>query len=95
MLTQDPAIHVQKGYYPYDSGLDYDVFIKYADSNEPLQGLVWPGATVFPDFTNPETVKWWIAMATMFHATVPFDGIWIVSKLIKEKNMYQILLNFD
>lgn len=47
----------------------------------PLWALVqvWPGSTVFPDFTNPETLDWWQDMVSEFHAQVPFDGMWIVS----------------
>lgn len=40
---------------------------------------VWPGLTVFPDFTNPETFTWWYDMVKNFHDQVPFDGMWIVS----------------
>lgn len=40
---------------------------------------VWPGPTVFPDFTNPETHEWWHDMVKDFHDQVPFDGMWIVS----------------
>lgn len=40
---------------------------------------VWPGASAFPDFTNPETLDWWQDMVAEFHAQVPFDGMWIVS----------------
>ncbi|XP_009885138.1 PREDICTED: lysosomal alpha-glucosidase [Charadrius vociferus] len=38
---------------------------------------VWPGPTVFPDFTNPETHEWWYDMVKDFHDQVPFDGMWI------------------
>lgn len=40
---------------------------------------VWPGKTVFPDFTNPAAFDWWTNMAAAFHNIVPFDGMWIVS----------------
>lgn len=40
---------------------------------------MWPGSTVFPDFTNPEALDWWQDMVAEFHAQVPFDGMWIVS----------------
>jgi lysosomal alpha-glucosidase len=39
---------------------------------------VWPGATAFPDFTNPNTTEWWTNIAAAYHDIVPFDGIWIV-----------------
>ncbi len=40
---------------------------------------VWPGATAFPDFTNPNATQWWTTMAGAYHDIVPFDGMWIVS----------------
>ena len=55
-----------------------NVFIKTLDTNEPLVGAVWPGNTVFPDFTNPNTSIWWAEVASKYHQIVPFDGIWIV-----------------
>jgi alpha-glucosidase (family GH31 glycosyl hydrolase) len=39
---------------------------------------VWPGATAFPDFTNPNATQWWTDMAGAYHNIVPFDGMWIV-----------------
>lgn len=73
----DPAISNTVGYYPYDSGLKSDIFIKYSNKNEPLVGSVWPGTTVFPDFTNPNTTLWWTEQAIRFHNQIPFDGMWI------------------
>ena len=74
----DPAISNDKdGYGPYESGLEADIFIKYEDSDEPLVGVVWPGTTVFPDFTNPNATKWWTQCAADFRKSIPYDGIWI------------------
>ncbi|NXK82726.1 LYAG glucosidase, partial [Amazona guildingii] len=63
-------------YKPYDEGLKRGVFIRNA-TGQPLIGKVWPGPTVFPDFTNPETQEWWHDMVKDFHDQVPFDGMWI------------------
>ncbi|XP_064891214.1 lysosomal alpha-glucosidase isoform X2 [Columba livia] len=63
-------------YRPYDEGLSRGVFIRNA-TGQPLIGKVWPGPTVFPDFTNPETHEWWHDMVKDFHDQVPFDGMWI------------------
>jgi alpha-glucosidase (family GH31 glycosyl hydrolase) len=43
-----------------------------------LSTKVWPGKTAFPDFTHPEAIQWWTNIAAAYHATVPFDGMWIV-----------------
>lgn len=33
--------------------------------------------TVWPDFTNPQTVDYWTRMLKSLHDQVPFDGAWI------------------
>lgn len=79
VLMMDPAISStgpRDSYPPYDDGLKRGVFIKNA-TGQPLVGKVWPGLTVFPDFTNPETFNWWYDMVKNFHDQVPFDGMWI------------------
>ena len=40
---------------------------------------VWPGNTVFPDFTHPDAVNYWYTHAKSFHDKVQYDGMWIVS----------------
>lgn len=46
------------GYAPYDSGIKNDVFIKKPDGS-PFIGVVWPGESVFPDFTLTRARDWW------------------------------------
>jgi alpha-glucosidase len=46
------------GYSPYDSGLAGDHFVKNADGSTYV-GTVWPGPSVFPDFTQEKTRDWW------------------------------------
>ncbi|XP_069807724.1 lysosomal alpha-glucosidase [Dendropsophus ebraccatus] len=79
VMIVDPAISStapRDKYPPYDDGLKKGVFIKNA-TGQPLVGKVWPGLTVFPDFTNPETFHWWYDMVKDFHDQVHFDGLWI------------------
>ncbi|XP_054986113.1 lysosomal alpha-glucosidase [Sorex araneus] len=78
VMLVDAAISSEHpgSYRPYDEGLRRGVFITN-DTEQPLVGKVWPGLTVFPDFTNPAAVSWWEDMVTEFHAQVPFDGMWI------------------
>ncbi|CAF3661599.1 unnamed protein product [Rotaria sp. Silwood1] len=64
-------------YPPYDEGLKRAIFMTKFNSTEPITGEVWPGLTVFPDFTNASTIEWWTHIAATFHDTIPFDGIWI------------------
>jgi alpha-glucosidase len=46
------------GYVPYDSGVAGDRFVKNPDGSN-FVGRVWPGPSVFPDFTQQSTRKWW------------------------------------
>jgi alpha-glucosidase len=46
------------GYLPYDSGTANDVFVRNADGSV-FVGRVWPGESVFPDFTLTRVRDWW------------------------------------
>jgi alpha-glucosidase len=47
-----------EGYAPYDSGAAGDHFVRRADGSVYV-GEVWPGASVFPDFTRAASRAWW------------------------------------
>jgi alpha-glucosidase len=55
-------LHVAKlpnaGYAPYDTGIAGDHFVKMPDGSI-YTGIVWPGASVFPEFTQASTRAWW------------------------------------
>ena len=55
-------LHIKKdpghGYAPYDSGIKNDVFVKNTDGSTYV-GMVWPGESVFPDFTLTRAREWW------------------------------------
>jgi alpha-glucosidase len=46
------------GYKPYDEGAAGDHFVKLPDGT-PYVGPVWPGPSVFPDFTRKVSREWW------------------------------------
>jgi alpha-glucosidase len=46
------------GYAPYDTGVAGDHFVKLPDGST-FVGTVWPGPSVFPDFTRQQTREWW------------------------------------
>jgi alpha-glucosidase len=46
-----------QGYAPYDSGEAGDEFVK--ENGKDYVGPVWPGPSVFPDFTQQRTREWW------------------------------------
>ena len=53
-IKKDPEHH----YAPYDSGMAKDVFVKNPNGSV-FVGPVWPGDSVFPDFTLTKAREWW------------------------------------
>ncbi len=70
----DPGVKIDPGYTVYDSGTKADVWVKDFDGRT-LEGKVWPGPVVYPDFTRPETRSWWANLYTDFIAR-GVDGVW-------------------
>ena len=58
-----------QGYAPYDSGHAQDEFVK--ENGQEYVGPVWPGPSVFPDFTQARTRQWWGTLFKQFVA----DGV--------------------
>ena len=67
-------LHVAKqpnsGYAPYDTGVAGDQFVQLPDGSTYV-GVVWPGLSVFPEFTQQKTLVWW---GTLFKSFVA-DGV--------------------
>lgn len=53
------------GYAPYDTGMAGDHFVKNRDGSV-YAGRVWPGPSVFPDFTRAGTRAWWGSLYRQF-----------------------------
>jgi len=47
-----------KNYYVYDQGLAHSFFLRRKDGSL-FHGKVWPGDSVFVDYTQPEAARWW------------------------------------
>uniref|UniRef100_A0A667IGG8 Maltase-glucoamylase n=2 Tax=Lynx canadensis TaxID=61383 RepID=A0A667IGG8_LYNCA len=81
VIIVDPAISNNSSpnnpYGPYDRGSDAKIWVNVSDGVTPLIGEVWPGKTVFPDYTNPNCAVWWAKEFELFYKQVEFDGIWI------------------
>ncbi len=59
-----------EGYAPYDSGIAGDHFVHNPDGST-FVGKVWPGPSVFPDFTDADARHWWGGLYADFVA----DGV--------------------
>ncbi|XP_037691918.1 maltase-glucoamylase, intestinal isoform X2 [Choloepus didactylus] len=81
VIIVDPAISNNSSpsnpYGPYDRGSDMKIWVNASDGVTPVVGEVWPGKTVFPDYTNPQCAVWWTKEFELFHNQVEYDGIWI------------------
>jgi len=70
----DPGIKVDPDYWIYQQGIEKGYFCKRADGAL-MEGDVWPGKCVFPDFTNPDVRKWWSQLFKKM-ADLGIRGIW-------------------
>ncbi len=71
-------LHIAKvadqNYIPYDSGTAGDHFVKNVDGSV-YTGRVWPGPSVFPDFTRQQTRAWWGTLYRDFQQ-IGIEGFW-------------------
>jgi alpha-glucosidase len=63
-----------QGYAPYDSGIANDEFVHNPDGSV-YTGSVWPGPSVFPDFTRAAVREWWGSLYASFLKS-GFAGFW-------------------
>uniref|UniRef100_A0A8C6W327 Sucrase-isomaltase, intestinal n=1 Tax=Nannospalax galili TaxID=1026970 RepID=A0A8C6W327_NANGA len=82
VIILDPAISINKrangaDYGTYVRGNEQNVWVNESDGTTPLIGEVWPGLTVYPDFTGSQTIEWWANECSLFHQQVEYDGLWI------------------
>ncbi|MDW4904377.1 glycoside hydrolase family 31 protein [Streptomyces sp. ADMS] len=54
----DPAVKAEAGNAVYGSGRAEDAFVRDA-SGQLVQGVLWPGESVYPDFTHARVRAWW------------------------------------
>ncbi|XP_061049452.1 sucrase-isomaltase, intestinal [Eubalaena glacialis] len=82
VIILDPAISIEKrangaAYETYERGTAQNVWVNESDGTTAIIGEVWPGLTVYPDFTNPNCIEWWANECSIFHQQVNYDGLWI------------------
>ena len=72
----DPGVKLDPGYPVYDRGQEQDVFCKTGNGRD-FVGVVWPGDTVFPDFSLDTTRQWWADHLNRFMTDSAIDGAWL------------------
>ena len=65
------------GYQTYTDGAKAGIFIKDYMNKEPFVGKVWPGDTVFVDWSHPQAAKFWQNGLANLAKEVDFDGLWL------------------
>ena len=71
----DPGITREPGYGVYDRGRAQKAFCLNPQKHEYI-GLVWPGITVFPDFSLKSARDWWAGEVATF-ARLGIYGAWL------------------
>jgi len=70
----DPGVKAEPGYEVYDQGIEQELFCQTAEGGM-YKGLVWPGQTVFPDFSLQKCQEFW-AEHVAGHLMSGVHGIW-------------------
>ncbi|MDT0649912.1 TIM-barrel domain-containing protein [Autumnicola edwardsiae] len=70
----DPGVKQDSTYFVYQQGDAGNHWVLDSLGNE-YNGEVWPGQVAFPDYTRPETQKWWASLYIDF-MNLGIDGVW-------------------
>jgi len=71
----DPGVKLDPEFGVYQRGVEREAFCKNPEGLDYV-GMVWPGESVFPDFSLPEVREWW-AEETAAFAQSGIGGAWI------------------
>ncbi|XP_056622067.1 sucrase-isomaltase, intestinal [Triplophysa dalaica] len=94
IIILDPAVatsqRVNGSYETLVRGKNSKVWVTEADGVTPLVGEVWPGETLFPDYTNQACIDWWVDEIERFYKEVKHDALWIdmneIASFVKGSN---------
>ncbi|MBD3917553.1 alpha-glucosidase [Paenibacillus sp. PR3] len=70
----DPGVKKTASDAVYREGLANDYFCRFIEG-ELFSGKVWPGESVFPDFSDPAAAAWWGDLHA-FYTEIGISGIW-------------------
>jgi alpha-glucosidase len=74
VVIVDPGIKVDEDYKIYQD-LIKNKYYAARENGEPTMGIVWPGYTIFPDYTKDDVRNWWSDLHK-FYFDLGIDGIW-------------------
>jgi alpha-glucosidase len=74
VVIVDAGVARVEGYPQHDEGLAGGHFCRTPEG-DPFEGVVWPGPTLFPDFTAEPTRRWW-GDQLAFYAEKGVAGYW-------------------
>jgi alpha-glucosidase len=74
VTIMDPGVKLEPGFPVFEEGHARNLFCK-TESGKPFVGDVWPGRTVFPDFSREEVRSWWADLNAR-HVAAGVAGIW-------------------
>jgi alpha-glucosidase len=63
-------------YETYTRGAELDIWLKNPDGSE-YRGRVWPGVTVFPDWSAPNIDQFWYEAFNNFSKTIGSTHAWL------------------
>ncbi len=70
----DPGVKLDPDWDIYTEGLAQDAYCKDPEGNV-INGVVWPGWVVYPDFTSPRVRQWWGTLYTRLFKN-GIAGLW-------------------
>ncbi|WP_173917634.1 glycoside hydrolase family 31 protein [Halobacillus sp. Marseille-Q1614] len=74
ITINDPAVKKDPGYFMYDEGTENEYWAKNPDGTD-FVGEVWPGDSMFPDFSQEDVREWWASKHNILFDK-GIDGIW-------------------
>lgn len=76
MAIIDPGIKVDPQYTIYSEARKLRALVLDPSGKKPITGKVWPGESVFPDFTSEKVRRWWAEQQSAFQTEFEIDGFW-------------------
>ncbi|KAK2963765.1 putative Lysosomal alpha-glucosidase [Blattamonas nauphoetae] len=71
----DPGIKIDPAYQAYNDLLKSGMYLR-TPRGDAFEGKVWPGPTIFPDFSHDDINSFWLKYYRPFLQSLPVDGIW-------------------